>query len=103
MSPRRTEPLVGRSRAPRICKSVLLPEPEGPRMAAASPGVMARSTSRNTTRSPDRVGYDLPRWETVSVTGMSPGGLGYFGAAGKMFRVLSHASQRLGQSENAKP
>src|SRR5215216_4451106 len=35
--PTTTRPDVGLSRAPRMCKSVLFPDPEGPMMAANSP------------------------------------------------------------------
>ena len=41
----RTVPLVGRSRVPIRCSSVVLPDPDGPTTAASSPAATARLTS----------------------------------------------------------
>jgi hypothetical protein len=43
----RGEPLVGRSSVPITCKSVVLPDPEGPTIATSSPRVTVRLTPRS--------------------------------------------------------
>ena len=43
--PTTTRPDVGLSRAPRMCNSVLFPDPEGPMIAANSPSGNSRETS----------------------------------------------------------
>src|SRR5262245_3818130 len=73
-----TPPLDGRSSVPRRCRNVLLPEPEGPRTASASPACICRLTPRSTTRSPLRVGNDLERSLTTSAMGCSARGLRLF-------------------------
>src|SRR5687768_17984519 len=47
--------------------SELLPLPDGPVMAAASPGANAKVTSDRTVSGPRGVGYDLPTLETLSM------------------------------------
>ena len=47
-----TAPVVGGSSAPRMYRSVLLPLPDGPIIAAASPGANDSDTSDNTAISP---------------------------------------------------
>ena len=51
----RTVPVVGRSSVPRMCKSVLLPDPDGPVTANASPRSKVSDTPRKTESEPDRV------------------------------------------------
>src|ERR1700745_637886 len=46
--PTRTWPELGGSRPPRICSSVVLPEPEAPTIATRSPGATASATPRST-------------------------------------------------------
>ena len=58
----------GGSSAPRMYRSVLLPLPEGPVMAAASPGTSDIETSESTATSPSGDGYDLPTLLTVSTS-----------------------------------
>ena len=55
-----TVPVVGGSSAPRMYSSVLLPLPDGPMIAAASPGANVSETSDSTDTSPCGDGYDLP-------------------------------------------
>src|SRR6516162_814018 len=43
-----TTPELGGSRPPRICSSVVLPEPEAPMIATRSPGDTSRTTPRST-------------------------------------------------------
>src|SRR5690349_25013347 len=43
-----TAPLLGASRPPSICSSVVLPEPEAPTIATRSPGATLRDTPFNT-------------------------------------------------------
>ncbi len=43
----RTVPLLGRSRVPIRCSSVDLPDPDGPAMAASSPGATVKLTPRS--------------------------------------------------------
>ena len=64
-------PAVGVSRPARQCRRVDLPEPEGPMMAANSPGRMARLTpSRATTRaSPWPYAFVTPRASTTGPAG----------------------------------
>src|SRR5580692_6527605 len=45
----RTTPRVGRSRVPITCSKVLLPDPDGPTMAASSPWPIRRSTPASAT------------------------------------------------------
>ena len=52
---RRTVPAVGVSRVPRMCSSVLLPEPDGPMTASASPRCTVSVTSRRIGSGPLRV------------------------------------------------
>src|SRR5450755_3013926 len=46
----RTSPEVGRSSPPRICRSVVLPEPDAPTMAMRSPASTLSVTPRSTSR-----------------------------------------------------
>src|SRR3954467_3932601 len=45
-----TCPVVGRSRPPRICSKVVLPEPDAPTIAIRSPDAAAKLTPRSTSR-----------------------------------------------------
>src|SRR5512137_74171 len=91
----RTRPVVGRPRSPMMCRSVLLPEPDGPISAANSPRRSVRSTprstwvraspspksrtidsSRRTSRSVSPIADDLGRIEAGGAGGGEPGGRG---------------------------
>ena len=54
---------------------MLLPLPDGPMIAAASPGASDNDTSDSTASGPRGVGYSLLRWETFehAVTGPAAG------------------------------
>src|SRR6478609_11406873 len=56
-----TMPAVGRSRPPRICSSVVLPEPEAPMMAIRSPARTRKFTPCSTVRS-------IGPWRNARVT-----------------------------------
>src|SRR4051812_3660603 len=55
-------PAVGCSRPPRICSSVLLPQPEGPTTATTSPEPTAKETPSSTSSVPKR----WPIWSAIS-------------------------------------
>ena len=52
--------------APRMCSSVLLPEPEGPVIATASPGFNSNDTPESTGRVPLRVMYSLCKFVAIN-------------------------------------
>src|SRR5438094_52902 len=56
-----TVPLVGGSSAPSTYRSELLPLPDGPITAAASPGASVNETPARTVNGPRAVGYALVR------------------------------------------
>src|SRR6185295_184669 len=59
-------PCDGGSSAPSMYKSELLPLPEGPVIAAASPGESVKLTPDSTVSGPRGVGYCLPTPETFN-------------------------------------
>src|SRR6476619_27457 len=62
-----TLPIDGASSPPRMYRSVLLPLPDGPMMATASPRTTANEMSRRILRSPRGVGYDFEREEAINI------------------------------------
>src|SRR6266851_359171 len=88
---RRIPPIVGRSSVPRMCSSVLLPEPDGPITARASPRCNSRLTPRSTDNGPLRVGKSLPRFSTRNDMGRPvPRVAGQERFHGKCIRFRSH-------------
>src|SRR5688572_6654840 len=66
-----TLPPVGRSSVPRMCSSVLLPDPDGPITATASPRSSLMLTPRSTDSAPERVGYSFDTLSTTSDIALS--------------------------------
>ena len=60
-------PLVGISSVPRMCSSVLLPQPLGPTIASVSPAETCRLTPLRTWSGSPRVGKSLVRSESSSL------------------------------------
>src|SRR5439155_8720702 len=82
-----TSPAVGRSSPPRICSSVVLPEPEAPTIATRSPGEIASATpcSTGSSTGPWRKLLWMPR---ASRTGsLMPQSLRRRGAGGAPRRI----------------
>src|SRR4051794_9834736 len=65
------EPELGGSSAPTIYSSVLLPEPEGPMIAAESPRFSEKFTPERIARGPRGVAYSLVMFETSSMDAFS--------------------------------
>src|SRR5215471_5227815 len=59
-------PPVGRSSVPRMCRSVLLPDPDGPMTATAAPRSNLKLAPRRTESVPPRVGYSFDTLSTTS-------------------------------------
>src|SRR5262245_42172288 len=82
----RTWPLEGRSRPPRICSSVVLPEPEAPTIATVSPAATATSmpfsTSSRWPASSKCLRTSSQRSTTASVMSQGPRRIGPRGAPG---------------------
>src|SRR5579863_6274159 len=83
----RTTPEVGRSRPPRICSSVVLPEPDAPTMAMRSAGATRSVTPRSTSRVSGPWRKFLQTASAVSTGSVMTQRLGGCGARGAPGRI----------------